>query len=309
MTSTITPTRVKNRSDTSRRVHSSRPDSGRRSGRRTGGTSAASRRAYDRRRRRTGGGASAGVGNAASALRLAGPRELARRIPFVVFVMALFVAGMGITLWLTTSATARSYQIADAQQQNSRLEDQKESLEKIVQAGNSAPELARKAAELGMVQSEDVARLVVAPDGSVTVHGEPNPAEGPKPGDLARVPAAEDAIAPSAGAPSSGTPSPDGVLPPADAAPIPPADAEPAPPADADVMAAPADGATSAPPARDDTPPSAPAPGHDPADTAPAEAPPADAAPIPPADAEPVPPADAARGGDGPAGAPSEGAH
>ncbi len=303
MTSTITSTRVKNRSETSRRAHSSRPASGRRDGRRTGGTSAASRRAYDRRQRRTG-AAAGGVGNTASALRLAGPRELARRIPFVVFVMALFLAGMAITLWLTTSATARSYQIADAQQQNSRLEDQKESLEKVVQAGNSAPELARKAAELGMVQSEDVARLVVAPDGSVTVHGEPKPAEGPKPGDLARVPAAEDAIAPSAGAPGSGAPSPDGVLPPADAAPAPPADAAPAPPGDANVMAAPADGAAPAPAGEGQH--VAEQPPVDPAAADAPPAPPADAAPIAPADA---PPADAARGGDGPAGAPSEGAH
>ncbi|GAA4817817.1 hypothetical protein [Tomitella cavernea] len=277
MTSTIT-TRVKTRSEPSRRAHSPRPGAGRRSGHRGNGTSAASRKAYDRRKRR---GSGMGAGAATeTALRFAGPRELARRIPFVVFVMLLFLAGIGITLWLTTNATARSYQIADAHQQNTRLEDTKESLMKIVQAGNSAPELARKAAELGMVQSEDVARLVVAPDGSVTVHGEPKPAEGPKPGDLARVPAVPDTVAPSAGAPSA-----QGVLPPADAAPIPPADAT--------VMAVPA------PPgerAADTTPPATPAEG------------PAQGV-LPPADAAPIPPADAARGADGPAGAPAEGAH
>lgn len=298
MTTTVT-TRAKSRSEPSRRSHSPRPDTGRRSGRRGSGTSAASRKAYDRRHRR--GAGPGGAVEAETALRLAGPRELARRIPFVVFVMLLFLAGIGITLWLTTNATARSYQIADAHQQNTRLEDQKESLMKVVQAGNSAPELARKAAELGMVQSEDVARLVVAPDGSVTVRGEPKPAEGPKPGDLARVPVVPDTVAPSAGAPSA-----QGVLPPADAAPI--------PPADANVMAAPT---PPGPAVADVTPPAdparSPAP-EDPAAGAPpagghADAPPAQAV-LPPADAAPVvPPADAARGSDGPAGAPVEGAH
>lgn len=302
MTSTITTTRGANRSDHGRRGHASRPSAGRRAGRRATGTSAASRRAYDRRERRIGDASgSAGQGGAVAALRLGGPRELARRIPFVVLVLALFAAGIGLTLWLTTAATARSYGLADARHQNTVLEDQKEALEKVVQAGNAAPELARKAAELGMVQAKDVARLVVAPDGSVTVEGDPKPAEGPKPGDLSRVPATtKPAPTPAPTAALPVTPDAQGVLPPADAV-----------PGGTQVLAAAAPTPAAQPPAAQE-PAAQPPAAQEPADQLPAAqqpAAPSDAAPIAPADAAPIAPADAARGAAGPAAGAAPGAH
>lgn len=278
MTNTVTPPRRHGRTASARRGRSSRPGSGKPSVRKPAGPSMASRRAYDRRERRRGG---------RSAVSQASPRELARRIPFVVLILALFAAGMGLTLWLTSSATARSHRIAAAEQENTSLQNKKEALEQFVQSGNSAPELARKAADLGMVQAKDVARLVVAPDGSVTVEGEPTSAEGPPPHDLARVPEAPDSSPEPASQPApSQQGAPDGrdILPPADAPRS----------GDTDVLA-------SSPEGRSEAPPEAPRTDRtDRADDA--GTPASDAPPIPPADpsAPPTdtPPSDTARGGD-----------
>nr|WP_249353192.1 hypothetical protein [Rhodococcus sp. Q] len=99
-------------------------------------------------------------------------------MPFVAAVIGLLSVGLAVTLLLTTRAAEDSYKLSAAKAYNQELIEKKAALERDFRAANSAPELARKAAELGMIPVTDVSRLVVADDGSVTVVGEPKPATG-----------------------------------------------------------------------------------------------------------------------------------
>ncbi|MFF0817040.1 hypothetical protein ACFYVR_18055 [Rhodococcus sp. NPDC003318] len=100
------------------------------------------------------------------------------RIPFVAIIIGLLSVGLAVTLLLTTRAAEDSYKLSAAKAHNQELTEQKAALERDFRAANSAPELARKAAALGMIPAKDVARLVVAEDGAVTVVGTPAPAQG-----------------------------------------------------------------------------------------------------------------------------------
>ena len=98
------------------------------------------------------------------------------RPQFVLLIMALFAAGLVLTLWLSTAASADSYTLQEARTAARDLTEQSERLHREVAALESAPTLAQRAAELGMVPVQDPARLVVAPDGGVTVVGKPSAA-------------------------------------------------------------------------------------------------------------------------------------
>lgn len=129
--------------------------------------SGAAQRAYERRRQRSGTPAApAGT-------------ELTGRVPFVAAILAMFGCGLALTLVLTTRAAEDSYQLSDAREANRVLADERAALQREVAAADSAPELATRARELGMIPADDPARLVVAPDGTITVIGEPAPAQGP----------------------------------------------------------------------------------------------------------------------------------
>lgn len=177
------------------------------------------------------------------------------RIPFVAAVIGLLSVGLAVTLLLTTRAAEDSYKLSAAKAYNQELTEKKAALERDFRAANSAPELARKAAELGMIPVTDVSRLVVADDGSVTVVGEPKPATG-----APIVPPARPAAAPAGASRGAGVTAAD--LPPvgsratADLPPIgsraPSVVAAPAPAAPAPAPVAPA--TAPAPPA---TPPAA----------------------------------------------------
>ena len=104
---------------------------------------------------------------------------MAGRIPFVAAIIALLGCGLASTLFLTTRAAEDSYQLGDARALNSKLSEERAALQRQVAAADSAPELAARARELGMIPAKDPARLIVAPDGAVTVIGEPTPAQGP----------------------------------------------------------------------------------------------------------------------------------
>lgn len=131
--------------------------------------SGAAQRAYARRRQRSGG----------PAVAAAPPSELTGRVPFVAAILAMFGCGLVLTLVLTTRAAEDSYQLSDARETNRVLSDERAALQREVAAADSAPELANRARELGMIPAVDPARLVVGPDGTVTVIGEPVPAQGP----------------------------------------------------------------------------------------------------------------------------------
>jgi len=107
--------------------------------------------------------------------------------PFVLLIMVLLTGGLVATLWLSTAAAADSYRLDEARQVARDLSEQSERLHRDVEAAQSAPALAAAARAQGMVPAGEPAVLLVAPDGSSQVIGEPRPAEpiAPPPGPAA----------------------------------------------------------------------------------------------------------------------------
>ncbi|MGH3942443.1 MAG: septum formation initiator [Pseudonocardiaceae bacterium] len=130
--------------------------------------SAAVARAYARRAQRS--GALHGAGQ---------PSAGANRAPFVVLMMVVLSVALIATLWLSTAAAADSYRLQNARESARDLTERSEQLGREVATLETAPELARRALELGMVPAGDPARLVVGSDGSVVVVGEPKAATAP----------------------------------------------------------------------------------------------------------------------------------
>lgn len=109
------------------------------------------------------------------------PRRFVTRVPFVVLVIGALGIGLGVTLWLSTDAAERSYELGRARQVNQALMQQKDGLERDVLEAQAAPALAEAARNLGMIPSRDTAHLVQDPSGNWTVVGTPKPAEGVQP--------------------------------------------------------------------------------------------------------------------------------
>jgi hypothetical protein len=109
------------------------------------------------------------------------PRTLVARVPFVVLVIGSLGVGLGVTLWLSTDAAERSYQLGNARETNEALLQQKEALERDVLEAQAAPALAEAARDLGMIPSRDTAHLVQDAAGNWVVVGTPKPAEGVPP--------------------------------------------------------------------------------------------------------------------------------
>ncbi len=98
---------------------------------------------------------------------------------FVVLLIALLVAGVGATLWLSTQATADSYRLEKLKDTTTSLGQQRERLQQQVAEANSATSLAQRAKQLGMVPAADPAHLLVDKNGKVKLIGKPKPAEDP----------------------------------------------------------------------------------------------------------------------------------
>jgi hypothetical protein len=141
------------------------------------GRSPAVARAYARRAQRAG------------AVRDSAQAGDANRTGFVMLVMALLGTALVATLWLSTAATADSYHLQSALKDERNLTERSESLGRQVATLETAPELARRARELGMVPAGDPARLVVRPDGGVTLIGQPRRATAPAPPPVLAAPA------------------------------------------------------------------------------------------------------------------------
>ena len=107
--------------------------------------------------------------------------DAAHRAPFVLLVMVLLAVALVATLWLSTAAAADSYHLQSAQEQARNLTERSENLRREVANLETAPELARRARELGMVPAGDPAQLVVRPDGSVVLIGQPRRVAAPGP--------------------------------------------------------------------------------------------------------------------------------
>jgi len=112
------------------------------------------------------------------------PRALVARVPFVVLVIGSLGVGLGVTLWLSTDAAERSYQLSHARETNQALLQQKEALERQVLEAQAAPALAEAARNLGMIPSRDTAHLVQDASGNWVVVGTPKPAQGIAPAPL-----------------------------------------------------------------------------------------------------------------------------
>ena len=113
-------------------------------------------------------------------------------------IIGLLAIGLGLTLLLTTRSAGDSYDLSAAKAVNAELAQQRASLQRDVELAESTPELARKAAELGMVPVKNSAHLIVAPDGCAraVVAG---PAEWASP-DALRLIEAVTAVEPATGA-------------------------------------------------------------------------------------------------------------
>ncbi|MEK6441140.1 hypothetical protein [Pseudonocardia sp. T1-2H] len=103
----------------------------------------------------------------------------AGRAQFVLLIMALLVAGLVATLWLSTAAAADSYRLQAARTAARDLTEQSERLHREVAAMEAPTALAQRAAEMGMIRVQDPARIVVASDGSTQVVGVPLAAAHP----------------------------------------------------------------------------------------------------------------------------------
>ncbi|MDL9937399.1 hypothetical protein QSJ18_11645 [Gordonia sp. ABSL1-1] len=186
--------------------------------------SRAAQRALDRRNRRVADGGSARtVRTSKPSTIVAGPRvslvERLRGVPFVVPVIALLVLGLGLSLWLSTKSTQDSYQLSAERRTNQALDDHLDSLRRAYESANSAPELARKAADLGMVPAPNAARMIVDPNRKPRIAGKPTPVAGrpmddlnrpkaPKPAETVDPRAVEDSI--GLGGVGTPTPAPNG---------------------------------------------------------------------------------------------------
>ena len=101
------------------------------------------------------------------------------RVPLVVAVMAVLGVGLVATLSLSIAAVGGSYQLQQVEQDVTALNEHREQLLREVSNIDSTPALQRKATELGMVPPPGPpAHLVVSPDGSINVVGEPQQASG-----------------------------------------------------------------------------------------------------------------------------------
>lgn len=109
------------------------------------------------------------------------PSAVVSKVPFVVLVIAALGVGLALTLWLSTDAAERSYQLSHARERTRMLQQQKEALERDVREAESAPALAEAARKQGMIPTRDTAHLVQDQTGNWVVVGTPKPADGVAP--------------------------------------------------------------------------------------------------------------------------------
>jgi hypothetical protein len=103
------------------------------------------------------------------------------RASFAVLIIVVLTVGVAATLWLSTQAIADSYRLDQAKQEAGRLAERAAELQLEVTQKESAASLAERAKAMGMVPAGDPARLIVQPDGTVVVVGEPTPVQAPAP--------------------------------------------------------------------------------------------------------------------------------
>lgn len=109
--------------------------------------------------------------------------------------MALLAVGLAATLGLSTAAAADSHRVQQVEARVRTLTQHAEQLSRTVANLQTAPALARRARALGMVPASSPARLLVQPNGAVTVVGQPAPVRAPAPPAPPAPPPRQDAAA------------------------------------------------------------------------------------------------------------------
>jgi hypothetical protein len=118
----------------------------------------------------------------------------AHRAPLVLLVVTLLVATTLGLLFLNTAIAVNSLKATQLAAANEDRAQEVQRLEQQVIAGGTPAELAAAAREAGMVPAGAAAYLVVGEDGTVTLRGEPVPAEAPAPAETPELP--DDAAVP-----------------------------------------------------------------------------------------------------------------
>jgi cell division protein FtsI (penicillin-binding protein 3) len=116
-------------------------------------------------------------------LRAAAPWS-GRRAPFVLLVVVLLVATTIGLLVLNTAVAVNSLKATALRTENAEKAEEVQELEQQVVSGGTPAQLASAAAAAGLVPAGAAAYLVIAPDGSATLRGTPEPAapSGPQAG-------------------------------------------------------------------------------------------------------------------------------
>ncbi|WP_448623859.1 hypothetical protein [Geodermatophilus sp. URMC 64] len=102
-----------------------------------------------------------------------------RRAPFVLLVVGLLVSTTLGLLFLNTAIAVDSLKATQLRTENAQRVEHVQRLERQVVDGSTPAEVAQEAADAGLVPAGPPAYLVLEPDGSSTVRGEPQPAADP----------------------------------------------------------------------------------------------------------------------------------
>ena len=102
-----------------------------------------------------------------------------RRAPFVLLLVALLVGTTLGLLILNTAIAVDSLKATQLQAENAERAQEVQRLEQRVVSGGSPAQIASAAVAAGLVPAGPAAYLVIAPDGTVTLRGTPEPAPDP----------------------------------------------------------------------------------------------------------------------------------
>ncbi len=108
-----------------------------------------------------------------------GSTPATRRAPFVLLVVAMLVGTTLGLLILNTAIAVDSLKATQLQAENAERAQEVQRLEQRVVSGGSPAQIASAAVAAGLVPAGPAAYLVIAPDGTVTLRGTPEPAPDP----------------------------------------------------------------------------------------------------------------------------------
>lgn len=104
------------------------------------------------------------------------PAPSLRRGPFIILILALVILGTLGLLVLNTVIAADSFRMEQLIQRNAELAVTEQGLQRQVNEALSPEALAESARELGMIPAGQPGFILVAPDGSIVIQGNPVPA-------------------------------------------------------------------------------------------------------------------------------------